>query len=87
MSIDVLPDPVGPIMRLKAPFLKISSLSMWRRNDCLDGVRVPSDGSLDHEYVDLPKPISSECSADESAITESADSSVYASSSSVYITC
>lgn len=84
MSIDVFPEPVGPMTRLNTPFLKMTSPSMCKRNAWLEGVSVPSDASLDHENVDLPKPMSALWLAEESTIVASAFFSVYSSSSSVW---
>lgn len=84
MSTDVLPEPVGPMMRLIAPSLNFTSSSILRRNVCRDGVGVPPAFSSVHEKFARPMPISALCAADTSVITSSsADVSVKASRSSV----
>ncbi len=64
MSTDVLPEPVGPSIKLNAPFLKITSLSMRRRKGRLEGVEVPSVLLLDQEKSACPNPMSSWCSTE-----------------------
>ena len=62
INTDVLPDPVGPTMRLTTPCLNVTSWSTRNRKRWLVVVAPPLESSLLHVNSTAPKPTSPACS-------------------------